>query len=108
MELPNEVVDIILSYGDVVVTQRYHGVLCQLKYYEREFDWQHNYNTRSIWYWRATNTYPAFVLMKNRLKFRLDLWVHDYPYRYVMMFPGSAEDNEKILQRRREYMRQFE
>jgi hypothetical protein len=108
MELPTELVDLILSYGDVEVTQRYDGVIRQLKYFVREFDWQHNHNKLSVWYYRPTNVYPCFVLMKNRMKFHLEKFIQDYPYRYVMLFKGSEEDQEKILARRREYMSRFE
>lgn len=68
MELPDELVDLILSYGDVVVTERYKGVLLQLKYYTKEFKYQQN-NPYGLWYECPNFYYIGFTLTKNRIKF---------------------------------------
>ena len=46
MDLPSELVAEILSYGDVMVTQKYDGVLRQLKYHTKEFHYHRNYNPK--------------------------------------------------------------
>lgn len=109
MELPDEVVDIILSYGDVIVTQRYCGVIRQLNYYMSEFDWQHNHNSRSIWYLRPPNYYPCYALMKNNMKRHLNIWIKDFPrnFSYVMRFKGTREGEQLVQDRRYEHYMNF-
>jgi hypothetical protein len=103
MELPDEIVELILSYGDVVVTQRYCGVIRQLNYISAEFYWQNNHNTRSIWYYRPPGFYPVYILMKNIIKKNLNDHIDDYLNNsYVMRFIGT-EAQEQLI-RMRHYM----
>ena len=40
MILPDDVINEIMNYGDVNVTLKYIGVINQLNYYKKEFDYQ--------------------------------------------------------------------
>ena len=76
MYIPPELVAEILSYGDVIVTQKYDGVLRQLKYHKKEFEYHRNYNTRSQWYYKPTTHYKFYILMKNQIKNHLDKYIY--------------------------------
>jgi hypothetical protein len=76
MDLPSELVAEILSYGDVEVTQKYDGVLRQLKYHTKEFDYHRNYNINSQWYYKPTTHYKFYILMKNQMKKHLDKYIY--------------------------------
>jgi hypothetical protein len=76
MDLPSELVAEILSYGDVMVTQKYDGVLRQLKYHTKEFHYHRNYNPKSQWYYKPTTHYKFYILMKNQIKMNLDKYIY--------------------------------
>lgn len=69
--LPDEIVEEILSYGDVCVTQKYQGTLQQIKYHIKEFQYQQEKNKRSQWYRKPMSYYTLYILMKNNIKLHL-------------------------------------
>jgi len=75
-DLPSELVAEILSYGDVMVTQKYDGVLRQLKYHTKEFHFHRNYNPLSQWYYKPATHYKFYILMKNQIKMNLDKYIY--------------------------------
>lgn len=38
MELPQEIMDEIMSYGDPIVTQKHQSVICQIEYHRKMLD----------------------------------------------------------------------
>ena len=76
MDLPMELVYEILSYGDVVVTEKYESVLRQLKYHTKEFQYHRNYNPLSQWYFKPDSYYTLYILMKNKIKMHLDKYIY--------------------------------
>jgi hypothetical protein len=76
MDLPMDLVYEILSYGDVVVTEKYEGVLRQLKYHKKEFMYQRNNNPLSQWYFKPDSYYTLYILMKNQMKKHLDKYIY--------------------------------
>ena len=40
MNIPHDIVDEILSYGDVNVTQKYNNIVRQINYLSNEFNYQ--------------------------------------------------------------------
>jgi len=76
MYIPPEIVDEILSYGDVMVTQKYDGVLRQLKYHKNQFMYHRNYNRISQWYLKPESYYVLYILMKNSIKSHLDQYIY--------------------------------
>jgi len=71
-------VDEILSYGDVIVTQKYDGVLRQLKYHKNQFMYHRNYNRISQWYLKPESYYVLYILMKNSIKSHLDQYIYTH------------------------------
>lgn len=71
MELPDEIIDLILSYGDVVVTQRYHAVVRQLKYLEEEFSYQIKNPWSYHWRNKPRYYYPMYIFTKCNIKQQL-------------------------------------
>jgi len=76
MYLPDELVSEILSYGDVYVTQKYDGVLRQLNYHKKEYDYRRFYDNLSQWYLKPSSHYKLYILMKNQIKKRLDQYIY--------------------------------
>lgn len=76
MSLPDEIIEEILSYGDVEVTQKYHGTLRQMKYHIKEFQYQQDQNKRSQWYRKPMSYYTLYILMKNNIKLHLDRHIY--------------------------------
>ena len=67
MELPNDIIDEILSYGDVDVTQKYEGVLLQLNFYIKEFNY-HRKQPNNVWSTYADYEYKIYALTKSKIK----------------------------------------
>ena len=78
MYIPPELVAEILSYGDVMVTQKYDGVLRQLTYHKNQFMYHRNYNRISQWYLKPESYYVLYILMKNSIKSRLDEYIYTH------------------------------
>ncbi|MGA1047991.1 MAG: hypothetical protein ACO3UU_08260, partial [Minisyncoccia bacterium] len=97
MELPDEIVDLILSYGDVLVTQRYCGVIRQLNYYKNEFSyqiknpWSHHWRNKPAFY------YPLFIFTKCKIKKNLTEYITPIrpskPYRNILYETGMQIDH---------------
>lgn len=86
MELPNDIINEILSYGDVDVTQKYEGVLLQLKFYIKEFNY-HRKQPYNIWSTYDDYEYKIYALTKNRIK--------KYPNEYI--YPRIRRYRENII-----------
>ena len=67
MKLPNDIIDEILSYGDVDVTQKYEGVLLQLNFYIKEFNY-HRKKPNNVWSTYADYEYKIYALTKSKIK----------------------------------------
>ena len=68
MNIPHDIVDEILSYGDVNVTQKYNNIVRQINYLSNEFNYQRKKNRTSIWYNKSKHSIMYFINMKNRQK----------------------------------------
>lgn len=78
MNLPIEIVNEILSYGDVEVTQKFECVLRQLKYHKSEYDYQRSSNKKSEWYYRPSTHFKLYILMKNQIKQNIYKFIFTY------------------------------
>ena len=100
MDLPMELVYEILSYGDVVVTEKYESVLRQLKYHTKEFQYHRNYNPLSQWYFKPDSYYTLYILMKNQIKMHLDKYIYTSKpsrmYNINCVFTQSLNTNQLI------------
>lgn len=65
MELPDDIIELILGYGDVVVTQRYTSVMLELEYYHCEFNYQTADIGSATWYRKPACYFPLFVFNKS-------------------------------------------
>lgn len=86
MELPNDIINEILSYGDVDVTQKYEGVLLQLKFYRKEFNYYRK-RPNNIWSAYADYEYKIYALTKSKIK--------KYPNDYIC--PKIRIQRENII-----------
>jgi len=68
MTLPTDVINIILSYGDVIVTEKYKRVLCQLDYFIKEFNYQRLINNYSSWFDTDHTHFKLFAFMKTSIE----------------------------------------
>lgn len=67
-----EIVNEILSYGDVEVAQKFECVLRQLKYHKSEYDNNRSTNRISGWYYSTPYHFKLYILLKNRIKQNID------------------------------------
>jgi hypothetical protein len=71
VQLPDDVINYILDYGDPRINQKYNFVLIQLKYLNNEFNYNRKkkYNT---WYGYEENEFKHYILYKNNSKSSLN------------------------------------
>ena len=67
--LPDDIINEIISYGDVNVTQKYKGVIIQLNYYKKEFDYQRKSHKNGYWYGVSGDHYNLYILYKSLDKY---------------------------------------
>jgi hypothetical protein len=67
IELPDDVIDLILSYGDPIVNQKYIFVMKQLRFLKKEFNYKRlqPYNT---WHGYKESEFKHYILYKNNSK----------------------------------------
>jgi len=69
--LPMDIVDLILSYGDPVITNRFQCVHYQLKYHQKEFDVL-RHKPRNTYYGCKSYDLPYFILTRSNDKNQLN------------------------------------
>lgn len=65
--LPEDIINEIMSYGDVNVTLKYKGVLNQLNYYRKEFDYQRKKHKTGCWYGDKNYIIYALYMCENKV-----------------------------------------
>ena len=88
MMLPDDVINEIMYYGDVNVTLKYIGVINQLNYYKKEFDYQRKNHKNGYWYGLSNHDYKLYVLYKSKDKYDMEI-----PYRLVMNLTIARSSN---------------
>ena len=88
MILPDDVINEIMNYGDVNVTLKYIGVINQLNYYKKEFDYQRKNHKNGYWYGLSNNDYKLYVIYKSK-----DKYDREIPYRLVMNLTIARSSN---------------
>ena len=69
--LPDDVIDIILSYGDPIITQKYSFVMKQLEYLMNEFNYK-RIKLFNTWYGYHEYHFKYYILYKNNSKSALN------------------------------------
>lgn len=67
INLPDDVINHILSYGDPIITQKYSFVMKQMKFLNTEF----NYKRKQLynrWYLYKDTDFKHYILYKNNSK----------------------------------------
>jgi len=67
IELPKDVIDIILSYGDPIINEKYSFVMKQIEYLKREFNYK-RLQPYNIWYHYTESDFMEYILYKNNSK----------------------------------------
>tara|TARA_B100000965_G_C19392480_1_gene669608 strand:+ start:391 stop:765 length:375 start_codon:yes stop_codon:yes gene_type:complete len=73
-KLPQDMINIVLSYGDPDNTFKYSTVLNQLRYYKKEFEYNRNNGDRPNrrWYNATETDYYKYALRETFLKRNVD------------------------------------
>ena len=77
--LPDDLLNSVLSYGDPDNTFKYSNVLDQLKYYKEEFDYYRHNKGRpeNRWYNASDNEYYKYALRETFLKRNVNKYYGD-------------------------------
>lgn len=67
VNLPDDVIDIILSYGDPIINQKYSFVMKQLEYLMNEFNYKRK-NRFNTWHGYHEYHFKYYILYKNYSK----------------------------------------
>lgn len=89
--LPIELVNEILSYGDVLITKKYESVLNEMKQLQTNF-YRCQDSYQSIWYKAPTNYYFYFILRHNFHKRK-----QKYPHLDVTRFLSKKITDENLV-----------
>lgn len=78
ISLPDELIDEILSYGDIESHLKMNSVIIQINYYSKEFDYHRNRNRFSPFYQCPKTKYPQFAFRQIENKKDLDSCLHRF------------------------------
>jgi len=67
IELPKDIIDIILSYGDPIVNQKYFFVMKQFRFLKKEFNYK-RLQPYNKWYHYRESEFMHYILYKNNSK----------------------------------------
>jgi hypothetical protein len=89
LDLPNDIITHIMSYGHPVITKLYTNVLDQLLYHMREFNYHRSNQAKPFnrWYLLPETDYYKYTLRESFLKKHINKNYSDLPYNY-----GSLPD----------------